>query len=204
MKIINYIFLIVIFCLSSCNFSKKETKANSEEVENFINKNLDPNPGKPFFEFDAIDYYNVEIDEYTASNLLNTRKTAFDNIKYNLILDEASENISDNYFLNNLAKVGYKKSEIDPNDFQHLTSLFSERSERDGLYFECFPTFRDILVFKKDKKVIGVAKLDLGCNKYKIIGTDANTKNFGQGKDYEILSLIFNKYIDKNYNTSIR
>lgn len=198
MKIINFIFLIVIFCLFSCNFSKKETKANSEEVENFISKNLDSNTGKPFFKFDAIDYYNLKIGEHTASNLLNTQSTALDSIKYNLILDETSENISNDYFLSNLAKVGYKKLEIDPNDFQHLTSLFSERSERDGLFFECFPTFRDILVFKKDKKVIGVAKLDLGCNKYKIIGTAANTETFGQGKDYEILSLIFNKYIDKN------
>lgn len=120
MKTINCIFLIVIFCLFSCNFSKKETKANSEEVENFINKNLDPDPGKPFFEFDAIDYYKLKIDEHTASNLLNTRRTALDSIKYNLILDETSENISDDHFLNNLDKVGYKKSEIDPSDFQNL------------------------------------------------------------------------------------
>jgi len=198
MKVINCIFLIVIFCLFSCNFSKKETKANSEEVENFINKNIDPDPGKPFFQFDAIDYYNLKIDEHTASNLLNTRRTALDSIKYNLILDETSENISDDHFLNNLDKVGYKKSEIDPSDFQNLTNLFSERSERDRLNFDCFPTFRNILVFKKDDKVIGVAKLDVNCNKYKIIGTTAHIETFGQGKDYEILSLIFNKYIDKN------
>jgi len=196
MKFAKYIFLAVTLSFFSCSYSKKETSANSEEAENFISKNL--NPGKPFFAFDAIDYYKSDIDENTAMNLVNTQSTVLDSIEYNLIIDETSENISDEYFINNLTKAGYKKTEINSADFQQITNLFSEQQEREGLYFACIPIFRDILVFKKNEKVIGAAKICFGCNDYKIIGTNANTENFGQGKDYEILSLIFNKYTDKN------
>jgi len=196
MKAAKYIFLAVTLSFCSCSYSKKETSANSEEAENFFSKNL--NPGKPFFAFDAVDYYKSDIDENTAMNLVNTQSPILDSIKYNLIIDETSENISDEYFVNNLTKAGYKKTEINSADFQQITNLFSEQPEREGLYFACIPIFRDILVFKKNEKVIGAAKICFGCNDYKIIGTNANTKNFGQGKDYEILSLILNKYTDKN------
>lgn len=182
----------------SCHPSGNENKSNSEEVENFVNENLKSNSGKPFFDFDAVDYYNYNIDENTAMNLLDYRKTALDSIKYNLILDETSEDISNEYFIVNLTKAGFKKKEIESEDFQKLSNLFSEHPVREGLDFACIPIFRDILVFKKNEKVVGVAKICFGCNDYKIIGTDANTSNFGQGKDYEILSLILNRYIDKN------
>lgn len=106
MKITKYIFLIGALNFFSCSYSKKETNDNSEEVENFINKNL--KPGKPFFHFDAVDYYKNNIDENTATNLLNNQSTTLDSIKYNLIIDKTSENLSDEYFINNLTKAGYK------------------------------------------------------------------------------------------------
>ncbi len=195
MKLLYFIgFLLIIACHSPGN----KNKLNSNEVNNFITENLEAKSGKAFFDFDAVDYYHSDMDENTAANLINQQKTAIDSIQYNLIIDETSEDISNAYFINNLEKAGFKKIKIESADFKNLNQLFSEKAERDGLNFACIPIFRDILVFKKNDKVTGVAKICFGCNDYKIIGTDANTSNFGQGKDYEILSLILNKYIDKN------
>lgn len=195
MKLLYFIgFLLIIACHAPGN----KNRLNSDEVNNFITENLEAKSGKAFFDFDAVDYYHSDMDENTAANLISQQKTAIDSIQYNLIIDETSEDISNAYFINNLEKAGFKKIKIESADFKNLNQLFSEKSERDGLNFACIPIFRDILVFKKNDKVTGVAKICFGCNDYKIIGTDANTSNFGQGKDYEILSLILNKYIDKN------
>lgn len=198
MTVIKYIFLIGFLIIISCNSSKQETDKNSLETENFINNNLNSHPGKPFFTFDAIDYYKNDIDENTAMNLLDYRPTSLDSIRYNLIIDETSENISNEYFINNLTKAGFNKTEIKSEDFQKLAALFSEQHQREEIYFACIPIFRDILVFKKNEKVIGVAKICFGCNRNKIIASKSNTSNFGQGKDYELLSLILNNYKNKN------
>ena len=199
MTVIKYIFLIGFLIIISCNSSKQETDKNSLETENFINNNLNSHPGNPFFTFDAIDYYKNDIDENTAMNLSNLQNNSeFDKFKYDLIVGETPNNINNNNFTDNIIKVGFKKTEIESKDFQSITQLFSESPERDGLYFACIPIFRDILVFKKNEKVIGVAKICFGCNRNKIIASKANTSNFGQGKDYELLSLILNKYKNTN------
>lgn len=190
------LFLIIVFITVSCNFSKEQADKSSKE---FLD-NINTKSGKPFFDFDAVDYYLNNIDENIATNLSNLQNNSkFDKFKYDLIVGETSKNIkNDDEFISNLIKTGFKKTEIESKDFQSIAQLFSESPERDGLYFACIPIFRDILVFKKNEKIIGVAKICFGCNQNQIIGAKANTDNFGQGKDYEILSLILNKYKNTN------
>ncbi|GGG44148.1 hypothetical protein [Epilithonimonas arachidiradicis] len=191
--IVKFLLLIIIIINTSCNFSKNQSDKSSKEQGDNVKS------GKPFFDFDAVDYYSNDIDENIAMNLLNLQNNSeLDKLKYDLIVGETPENINNNNFTDDIIKVGFKKSEIESKDFQSITQLFSESTERDGLYFTCIPIFRDILVFKKNKRIIGAAKICFGCNRNQIIGTKANTNNFGQGKDYEMLSLILNKY--KNIN----
>ena len=53
--------------------------------------------------------------------------------------------------------------------------------------------YRDILVFKKENKTVGVAKVCFGCSQSIITGTKLNTQEFGQSGDYgRLKKLLYN------------
>ncbi len=54
----------------------------------------------------------------------------------------------------------------------------------------CLPVFRDILIFKKRHKVIGIVKICFGCEKAVIVGSQANTIGFGQDGDFQKLKKL--------------
>ena len=54
----------------------------------------------------------------------------------------------------------------------------------------CIPVFRDILIFKKNNKSIGIAKICFECEKSHIVGTNKNIENFGQCGDFSKLMNI--------------
>lgn len=57
----------------------------------------------------------------------------------------------------------------------------------------CIPVFRDILIFRKNKKNSGMMKICFGCHQYRILGTNAKTENFGTDNDYSQLWKILNE-----------
>ena len=65
-----------------------------------------------------------------------------------------------------------------------------EKSTLENIATACIHVYRDILIFKKEGKVIGTAKICFDCMSKQIKGTTANTENFGQDGDYEKLEKI--------------
>lgn len=193
------IFLLIFIFVVNCKQKLIETENPQISEANNSIKNTKIDYGKNFFDFDEVDYYSIVINEDDATKLLDNHISKLDKKRYNLIMNPQFPGLlSEIKLIGNFQDLGFKKSIIRPDKFAELNKIFIEKSEQDGISAACIPIFRDILVFKKNEKVIGAAKICFGCNDYKIIGTNANTENFGQGKDYEILSLILNKYTDKN------
>jgi hypothetical protein len=187
-----YSTLLFLVC---CKNPQKQVEQSFTKESELINKKDDLKAGKSFFNFDSIEYYNIDIDENSAMDLSELQdKSELDKLRYDLIIGEAPESIGNLNFINNLVKIGFKKSEIKSDDFKNISQLFSEKPEREGIYFACIPTFRDILIFKKNKKVVGIAKICFDCNQNQIIGSESNIDNFGQGDDYDKLNVILSKY----------
>ena len=188
-KILN--LLLVFIFLFSCK--QKQAGAKNDEIltPNNSNKNLKIEYGEKFFHYDAVDYYSIYISENDATKLLDKQNSKIEEEKYNIILnDEFPKTINEINFIKDLSSLGFKKSSIKPKKFTDLNQIFVEKSEQDGIVFACIPVFRDLLVFKKNNKITGFAKICFECNQSHIIGSKSDTKNFGQGQDYEKLGKI--------------
>ncbi len=180
-------FLFIIsFVLISCK-EKTEVHTNSEVSI----KKTEVKYGKKFFEYDQIDYYQIDFQEDQIPELDNNqKKSKAGKLGYGLIVDETPKNINDLEFLNYMNKIGYLKKKIDKSKFKEIDKIFGEKTVSDSYTAACIPVFRDILVFKKHGKVIGVVKICFACHQYHIVGTNANTDNFGSDTDYDQLGKI--------------
>ena len=186
----NIIFLISIL-IFSCN-SKTETKAENLEKQNLESVIIEPKiTGEKYFEYDEIEYYKSEIEEDQIGELYNNqKKSKKDSLKIGIILGKIPKSISDTNFIDNLKSFSYLKSNIEPEKFDKINEIFTEKKHSEMYETACIYIYRDILIFKKKSKIIGIAKICFGCDASVIVGTKSNTEEFGMSGDYEKLKKI--------------
>ena len=186
----NIIFLLAIL-LFSCNF-KKETKAENIETQNVESVIKEPKiTGEKYFEYDEIEYYQNEIEEDQIEELYdNQKKSVKDSLKTGVILGEIPKSITDTNFIDNLKSFGYTKSKIEPKKFDKIDEIFTEKKHSESYATACIYIYRDILIFKRKSKIIGIAKICFGCDANVIVGTKSNTEEFGMSGDYQKLRKI--------------
>ena len=144
--------------------------------------------GEKYFEYDEIEYYKNEIEEDQIGELYdNQKKSTIDSLKMGVILGEIPNSISSTEFIQHLKSFGYTKSKIDSTKFNKIDEIFTEKSHSELYANACVYIYRDILVFKKKSKIIGIAKMCFGCDASVIVGTKSNTEEFGMSGDYEKL-----------------
>jgi hypothetical protein len=147
-----------------------------------------------YFDFDEIEYYNNPIPETKFIEVLkNSRKSEKDSIKSGLLLFNIPKSLFDTLFISKLEEINYKKKSIDPSKFAEINQIFTEKSAKDQLTTSCDPMYRNILIFRKKHSLVGIAKICFACMYHQIVGTSANTQNFGQDGDYEKLRAILFK-----------
>ena len=170
---------------ASCNSaSEKKTSKTEQQSAN----------SKQFFEYDAIDYYFTDYDEIENRSVYENRsRSEIDSLKYGVIFDNIPNNIEDLYFMDKLERIGFRKGFVDRSTFSSIDSLFKEKDVRESIALSCVHQYRDILLFKKQNKVVGTAKICFSCMANQIRGTNANTENFGQDGDYKKLERILKK-----------
>lgn len=174
------------FILYGCN-----TATENHVVAHDKLKSTEQVTGNSFFEYDSVDYYFNEFNESEIGDLFdNQYKSEIDSFKMGIILGDIPKDISDLSFINTLKKNGYKKSIIENSEFKNIDSIFLEKTSNENSVRNCIYVYRDILIFKKLNKVVGIAKVCFGCKANQIIGTKANTENFGRDGDYERLETI--------------
>lgn len=149
-------------------------------------------PGKKqYFDFDEIDHYQIKIHDSVITKLYNdTLKSKLDLLKIKIIAGNTPKNISDLSFIDKLEEMGFKRTVVDTSKFKAIESIFLEKEAQYPVYMACETAYRNILIFKKNNKVIGTAKICFSCMQSDIKGTTANTDNFGQDGDYAKLEAI--------------
>jgi hypothetical protein len=186
-----FLFLFFIF---SCT-PKKETITESSEIFN-TNENKVTFLGDFYFDFDKVDYFSIDIDEEKVWNLWsNKHRTSKEELLSKIIGNyDFPKSIFDVDFLSNIESIGYTKFILDESKYNTVKSIFRFKKNTIIDSFACPAIYRDILVFKKNKKIIGIAKICFGCRHHHILGSKLNTDQFGQGGDYEKLyKLLYNK-----------
>lgn len=181
--------LIISYIATIC--CKSEIKNPNNIKENIVQKNKETEKGNIFFDYDEIDFYNINFEEGRAIELIENReKSNIGKLKYEIILGETPENIKDTAFLKHIKEVGFIHTKIETDKFKSINKIFIEKYISDDYAFACAPVYRDILIFKKKGEIIGIAKICFSCQQNIIIGTKANTINFGHNGDYGKLRRI--------------
>ena len=180
-----FLFISILIFLSSCNQSSKQ-------AENQIVKKVKPLNKEYYFDFDKIDYYNIDVkDDDLYSILLKDIKSEKEEQFLNIITSHGiPASLRDSTFLNYIEKVGYSKIEISDKKNKEINEVFKLKKHKNGYTAACVAIFRDVMVFRKKSKIIGIAKICFGCRQYHIIGTDLDDGNFGQSGDFEKLNNI--------------
>ncbi len=180
-----FIFLIFIGCKQNENKNTEIYNKENKIVEN----NFVPKYGDSFFQFDEIEYYHNEISEDEAMDLFDTQnKSQIDKLKFDIIIGEKPESLNNLEFINSLSQIGFTRSQINQSKFKEINQIFTEKTVYENYAAACVAVYRDILVFKNNKKIVGFCKLCFDCRLFRMIGTNANTENFGQDGDFEKLS----------------
>jgi len=148
---------------------------------------------KPFFDFNELIHYRIEIDENKLLEREEGDLTIIERLQNDLIIMDKPEVVSDTSFISQLEKIGFKKNIVTKTKFARINNIFSVKQPKESIAYSCIAVFRDILVFKKNNKVIGIAKICFSCDQNRIVGTKMETVNFGQDGDYSKLHKILNE-----------
>ena len=153
---------------------------------------------KMFFDFDSVEYYSLnksKEEEMGENNSKSIDNGIFDKIFF----DDYPEKVNNTVFYKTINSDGFSKSELSQKDVEYLRSdIFLEKPSLKILenVYACSPQYRDILVFKKNKEISGIAKICLSCRQFYLISSkkEIQTENFGTEEEYKSLEKLFQKY----------
>ena len=140
------------------------------------------------FEFDEAIHYSItdkQIDKVINKDTLNN----FDQI----FMGDYPSEVDNNKFIIELEKNGYKKSKIDNEKLFSLKSIlrFNINPKLYGTVSACAPSYRDIIILKKDNEISGIAKICFECEQYYFIGNSFYYSNFDEYEDLK--ELLYSK-----------
>src|SRR5690606_31320119 len=138
-----------------------------------------------FFDFESVEYYSI--DENSISYFTSSKEIE------RIVLEDFFSEIPDENFTETLERIGYHKIILDNRYNKQLNTIFKERSCKFDDIAACAPIFRDILIFKKNNQITGLAKICFQCNKSYFVGTSKNTEHFDVCGNYAELEQILNK-----------
>lgn len=90
--------------------------------------------------------------------------------------------------------LGFKKDTLAPSLNAKIAALFSLREVDKIVPPACSKGYKDVLIFRKNNKIIGMAKISFDCQNHQMIGERYNDSEFGQSGEYQKLKAILNPY----------
>jgi len=187
---LRYLLLAIISFFLGCK-NPEHSNINIPQSNTSVEKKFILKYGKVYFDYDAIDHYHINMDENSIMALDTIpNRSKKDQLKLDILINKTPKNINDTEFIKSLEKIGFKKSVIKNQNLKKINDIFIEKTVSENIEYACVPIYRDILIFKKQKAIIGMAKICFDCHQKHIVGTNANTENFGQDGDYPKLLQI--------------
>lgn len=182
--------MICAIIIAQCN--NPQTSQINENIADSIPNTVNKENCKPYFEFNEVIHYKIKISEKEIVKLdTNKNRTKDEEDLYFVVSNpNTPKSINDTLFVENLVRIGYKKKVLEKNKFPLLEKIFCERKHKEVDAWACIANYRDILIFKKNNKTIGMAKICFECSQYRIFGTACNTDEFGQSGDIEKLKSL--------------
>lgn len=173
------LIFITSILLFSCN-QKAETTENQD---------------LPFFHFDEVEYYHKDIIKKDLMAIERKEdKTRKEQALLQILTGNVPVSIKDTLFIKNMEILGFKKNTIDRKLNPKISHLFSFREVLKTVSPTSNPDFCDVLIFRRDHHIIGMAKVSFYGSKHQMIGERYNDSNFGQSGEYKELKKILEQY----------
>jgi hypothetical protein len=167
---------------SDITFTKKEnTKVNLRVL--------------PFFDFNEVIHYHKSITREEWLEIIKKEKNqTVDEKKLIDLLNNylPEKSLNDKILINDIERLYPERRKIDNSKIKTLSNIYSEKFYGDFSLAACEPYYRDILIFKKQNKIVGISKVCFDCYLHSTIGTKRNTEQLGQNGDYAKLQRILN------------
>jgi hypothetical protein len=179
--VFKFLSVICLLTLLACN-NQADTQKSVQP------KTADNVACKPYYQFDKIEHYFLIIEEDKLWKIEEKKtKTAKEKRQLELLIQYTPDKLSDTIILKDIEKIDFVKKEVPVDKFKKINEIFCQRKHNEVYALACIAIYRDILVFKKENKIIGTAKLCFSCDQSVITGTKLNTEEFGQSGDYKKL-----------------
>ena len=139
-----------------------------------------------YFDFDELESYHKEISTDDITKQHEKMIDHHNNVTFKILEEEYPKIINDS-FINELIKFDYKKKIISNSKYKDINMFFSKRNCDEFKKSACAPIYRDVLIFKKNDEIIGIAKICFRCETGYIIGLKQNLHYFGECGNYKNL-----------------
>lgn len=183
-------YLICAIIIAQCN--NPQTSQTNENIIDSIPNIVNKENCKPYFEFDEVVHYKIKISEKEIVKLIikENRNKNEENLYLIVSSTFSPKSLNDTSVIANLVKIGFKKRIVSKNKFPLIEQIFCERKHKEYFSLSCIANYRDVLIFKKKKKTVGIAKICFECSQHIIVGAKGNTEYFGQSGDIEKLDSL--------------
>lgn len=176
------IFIIASILLLSCNHSAKK----DIEYEKVVEKQ-----SRLFFDSDEIDHYYVNYSLEDVLDLIDRDKTSKKNKELSdIFMGNFPDSIPENDFEKTLLTHNYKKSKLTIKQQKEIENVFSSKDSLQMSGYACVAEYRDIFIFKKKEKTVGIAKICFKCGRFQIVGSKLDVSGFGLWTELDRLKSI--------------
>ncbi|MFC6097864.1 hypothetical protein ACFPVY_14495 [Flavobacterium qiangtangense] len=155
--------LMILFLLISCN-KKAEQELPEYETQEELNNRI--TEGKPFFDFDEVVHYQIDISEEDYYKLKKedtvSRQTELLQVFLEWENPSNDEDKVDFYEALNSDRVVKKVVNSKYSD-ELRTKIFTEKTCDEVTVTSCLPLYRDIFVLSKNKKETEIVKICFDC-----------------------------------------
>ncbi|WP_298308682.1 hypothetical protein [Flavobacterium sp.] len=145
----------------------------------------------PFFSnFNTIEYYQLAVEDTAIERVLIENK---DSALVKTIEGTLPKSLKDEIFFSEINSDRFIKREFTSDDLNSFIDLFNSNVFLDYETAACAPNYRDFLILKRGKEVVGIVKICVRCEMHCINGIDQN-KNFCGSLEYSELKKLLKKY----------
>jgi hypothetical protein len=143
-----------------------------------------------YYDFDEVIYYKTtkDFNDLVAIGNEEVRslkdvKTLRDSVAFQ-IMGDFEEAVPYDVAATYVDSIGFEKKILPVSKHTALMEIFREKPKMRTEWTTCEPIYRDIYVFKKNGKVVGMGKLCYECGDSRFFGTNAATGDFGMDGEY--------------------
>lgn len=146
---------------------------------------------RPYFQFDAVEYYSIVISDTDLSGMeMKEKKSRKEERLLDVLIEEYGDSSIDSKHLKGLQGLGFTKHELGAGQIEALRSIFCERVYDEFVTTACSAVWRDILLFKKQGELTGTAKICFECDQSSFNGTSRFTGQFGGSGEFNLLRRV--------------